>query len=237
MVDVSAKSADSLSGAIGAALKQPSFRVAALPNPLPTPDGTTPSGPATDVGLSENVLIIPKIGVQAPIVWNSSSDEQGMPTNLQQGLAHYGFTSLPNEESGKGVITGDSSYYWWDKGRYKTVFALLDKMGRGDQALLQYEGKVFIYEFRDAVVVSPSQVEVTDPTEEPILSLMTCTPPGTALRRLVVRLALVRTYEAESGVALTPAQTQPHNDFSPEPQPGRVIPPVQREIHELIPGL
>ncbi|MBI4032822.1 sortase [Candidatus Berkelbacteria bacterium] len=237
VVDVSAEAA-SLSGAIGAALKQPSFQVAS-PEPLPAPDGTVSEGPATEIGLSENTLLVPKINVQAPVIWDSSSDEKVMLANLQSGVAHYGFTGLPNEQSGNVFITGHSSYYWWDKGKYKTVFALLDKVSTGDQALIQYQGKVFVYEFRDKVVVDPSQVEVTDPTTEPILSLMTCTPPGTALRRLVVRLKLARVYAAEGGEALTPAPTPSVEPSSnePVPSPTRLIPPVEREIFELIPGL
>lgn len=240
VVDVSAETS-SLSGAISAALKQPSFSIA-LPEPLPAPDGTVAQGPATEVGLSENTLLIPKINVQAPVVWGSSSDEKVMLANLQSGIAHYGFTALPSTEPGNVFITGHSSYYWWDKGGYKTVFALLDKVSDGDQALIQYQGKVFVYEFRDRVVVDPSQVEVTDPTSEPILSLMTCTPPGTALRRLVVRMTLERVYAAENGEALTPAPepaAAPTVDDTPAPAPAptRFLPPVQREIHELIPGL
>jgi LPXTG-site transpeptidase (sortase) family protein len=152
---------------------------------------------SSSLGLSDNLLVIPKLNIHVPVIWNSSGDEAIMLENLSKGVAHYGFTSLPNEQNGNVFITGHSSYYWWDKGKYKTVFATISELVPGDQLFVQYQGKIFVYEMVNKVTVKPSDVSVTDPTDTPTLSLMTCVPVGTALNRLVVRSKLLRVYSAE----------------------------------------
>ncbi len=158
---------------------------------------TTAKLASTSLGLADNLLVIPKLNIRVPIVWNSSADEATMLANLQKGVAHYGFTSLPNDKNGNVFVTGHSSYYWWDKGKYKTVFATISELVPGDQLFVQYQNRVYLYEMTDKKTVSPSDVSVTDPTPTPTLSLMTCVPVGTALNRLVVRSKLVRSYSAE----------------------------------------
>ncbi|MBI4023042.1 sortase [Candidatus Berkelbacteria bacterium] len=232
---------DSLSSAVGAALSQPRFYVQE-PTPLSTvavgdDADTPPVSVSQELALSDNMLVIPKIDVRTPVVWNSASEESIMLANLQRGVAHYGFTSLPNATSGNVFITGHSSYYWWDKGRYKTVFALLDQLTTGDQAFVQYEDAVFAYTVRETLVVSPAAVEVTDPTEQPTLTLMTCTPVGTSLRRLVIRFDLARVYPAEEQNAVAaPTAREPEavTEHVPKPAPAA---PRNRDVIELLPAL
>lgn len=136
--------------------------------------------------LEDNHLLIPKINIKAPIIWNSEVDEKIVMKNLQKGVVHYKGTALPDER-GNVFIVGHSSGAWWRPGSYKTVFALLDKLQKGDEIALAYQNKVYIYKVIDKIVVKPQDVWVMAPTPEPILSLMTCVPVGTDLRRLVVK--------------------------------------------------
>lgn len=174
--------------AISTALAQNPYNSDALANEL----RTLKNKPA---GLAENRLVIPKTKVSAPVVWNSASDEATVMKNLHDGVVHYGFTHTPNSESGNVFINGHSSYYPWDSGKYKTVFALLNKLKKGDRAYIQYEGKIFVYEMTKSVVVSPDKVEIAGDSDKPILSLMTCDPVGTFLNRLVVQFDLVGVYK------------------------------------------
>lgn len=141
--------------------------------------------------LSENHLLIPKIKVKAPIIWNSEADEATMLASLEQGVAHYDFTARPDEGRGNVFITGHSSYFFWAKGSYKTVFANLDRLETGDQIAVTYQGIVYLYEVKAKEVVKPTDFRVTENTELPTLSLMTCVPVGTSLNRLVVTASLV----------------------------------------------
>jgi LPXTG-site transpeptidase (sortase) family protein len=151
---------------------------------------TTPSTQNQNLALSDlenNNLIIPKINVKAPIVWNSPFDEKTMLANLQKGVVHYGFTPLPDSGKGPIFISGHSSYYWWDKGQYKTIFANLDQLENDDEIALAYNNVVYIYKVYEKITVKPDQVDVLNSVDEPILVLMTCTPAGTNLRRLIVK--------------------------------------------------
>ena len=185
--------------------------------PPPSTTPTTPTPPAVSTNdsnpfatLGDNELVIPKIDVHAPVIWDSSFDEKIMLANLQKGVVHYGGTDLPNPTTGNVFITGHSSYYWWDKGQFKTVFALLDQLKTGDQVALTYQQQVYVYQVFDSKVVKPTQVDVLNTSEKPILSLMTCTPVGTSLNRLIVRANLVGVFAQGSTTApLDAAQDKP----------------------------
>jgi LPXTG-site transpeptidase (sortase) family protein len=151
---------------------------------LPTIKEQVKESPLSE--LPDNYLMIPKINVKAPIIWNSETDEKSMLKNLQNGVAHYKGTSLP-DENGNVFITGHSSYYRWDKGKYKTVFTLLPKLEKDDEIVLSYKNNVYIYKVYDKFVVKPEDVWVLQPTPEPTLTLMTCVPIGTNLKRLIIR--------------------------------------------------
>ena len=150
--------------------------------------------------ITQNQIFIPRINLRAPVVWNSSSDPEIALENLQKGVVHYGFTALPNE-TGNVFIFGHSSYYWWDPGQYKRAFALLDQMQNGDQIYIGFNDQIYIYEVFNEVVVNPSDVSVTDSTDEPRLSLMTCVPVGTAANRLINQSRLISVLSADGRFA------------------------------------
>jgi len=133
--------------------------------------------------IQESRIIIPKINVNAPIVWDVSAEK--MLDALERGVAHYETTAMPGQ-IGNIFISGHSSYYVWAPGDYKDVFALLDKLEGGDKIYITYQGIVYTYEVSDRIVVAPDNLEVLSQGNEKTLSLMTCVPIGTNLKRLVV---------------------------------------------------
>ena len=140
--------------------------------------------------LPDNRLYIDKINVNAPIIWNVPEDK--ILEELKKGVAHFQGTSLPDEEKGNVFITGHSSGYWWSHDLYNQVFALLDKLTDSDKIALTYKNKKYTYEVFNKMVVKPTQIEVLKTkTEEPTLSLMTCVPVGTRLKRLIVQAKLI----------------------------------------------
>ena len=146
--------------------------------PLPTD-----SKPTAQISKNESRLVIPKIDVNAPIIWNVPEDQ--IIDQLQNGVVQYKGTALPGQQ-GNIFITGHSSYYIWASGGYKDVFALLDRLSAGDKIYIQYEDTTFTYKVIGQKVVSPNDLNVLSPTGENILSLMTCVPVGTNLNRLIV---------------------------------------------------
>ncbi len=143
--------------------------------------------------LAENTIYIPRIRVKAPIVWDVSAGDDlnaDLLKALEKGVARYPKTALPNQV-GNVFLTGHSSNYWWEKGSYKTIFALLNRLVAGDQIYIKYQGQAYTYKVSAQKVVKPTETSVLNPTTSPTLSLMTCTPTGTSLMRRIVIADLV----------------------------------------------
>lgn len=135
----------------------------------------------------ESRLLIPKIGVNAPIIFAESKVESEIQKALERGIVHYQGTAQPGEV-GNSFLTGHSSNYWWATGSYNYVFVVLDKMTVGDQAIVYHNGNKFVYTVTAKKVVDPTDVSVMTPTATPTMTLMTCAPPGTSWQRLIVSL-------------------------------------------------
>ncbi len=139
-------------------------------------------------------IVIPRIGKNVPVVTISSEAlinhdwdklEQQIQEALRDGVVHYPETAFPGE-NGNMVVTGHSSYFAWDPGRFKDVFALLHDVQIGDKIYVYYDQKKYEYEVYDTRVVLPTQVDVLTQEGGDRLTLITCTPVGTNLKRLVV---------------------------------------------------
>ncbi len=133
----------------------------------------------------DSVIDIPKINVHAPVVFESSTNEGSIQTALQNGVVHYGNTPVPGT-IGNDVIVGHSSNDWWEPGNYKFVFVLLDKLIPGDSFSINYNYHHYIYHVTESKVVEPTDLGVLAPTSDATVTLITCTPPGTSWKRLVV---------------------------------------------------
>ncbi len=148
--------------------------------------------PRKDEGISQETrLLIPKINVEVPVISISDNNEETIQKGLEQGVVHYPGTAGPGE-GGNYFILGHSSDYLWRPGEYKDVFALLNKLKQGDLVKVEDQSKEYIYEVTEKVIVSPEQVDVLRATPDATLSLMTCWPIGTPLKRLIVKAKLIR---------------------------------------------
>jgi LPXTG-site transpeptidase (sortase) family protein len=145
----------------------------------------TPVAPVETVG-PESIITIPKINVSAPVIYEPSIEEPKIQKALQNGVVHYGTSALPGQP-GNSVIVGHSSNDWWEPGNYKFVFVLLDKLAAGDTITVNHNSRKYTYTVTEVSVVEPTNVSVLAPTPEPTLTLITCTPPGTSWKRLIIR--------------------------------------------------
>jgi LPXTG-site transpeptidase (sortase) family protein len=144
---------------------------------------------------TDNRIVIPKLGKSIPLVEMGTENIQGENWNdlekqiqkgLQQGIVHYPGTAKPGQY-GNVFMTGHSSYYPWDPGKFKDVFATLGKLEVGDRYVVYYNQRKYTYEVTEKKEVQPNNVDVlSQPTDKKISTLMTCTPVGTALRRLII---------------------------------------------------
>lgn len=131
---------------------------------------------------------IPKIEVKAPIILNvDGNDETEYFMALQRGVAHLKGTKIPGQ-IGNVFIFGHSSYLFYDSGDYKTIFRKLDDVENDDEIIIRSNLDEYKYKVIEKKIINPNEVEVTReiiPGQQ-TLTIMTCTPPGTTFKRLIV---------------------------------------------------
>lgn len=134
----------------------------------------------------DSVIDIPKINVHAPLVFAKSNIEASIQKDLEGGVVHYAQTAVPGTV-GNSVIFGHSSNDWWEPGNYKFVFVLLDKLVVGDTFTINHGSKQYLYQVSEVKIVEPTDLSVLEQTPEAQVTLITCSPPGTSWKRLIVR--------------------------------------------------
>ncbi|MEK7177733.1 MAG: sortase, partial [Patescibacteria group bacterium] len=66
-------------------------------------------------------------------------------------------------------------------------FYLLYKLEKNDEVNIFYQGQRYVYRVIGQEIVDPSQVQyLTRKTNREFLTLQTCWPPGTTLKRLLI---------------------------------------------------
>jgi sortase A len=146
--------------------------------------------PTGDVIVSADPrLIIPKINVDVPVVYDVGNDYDSQMAAMSNGIAHFaipGASSHPGQ-TGNTVLSGHSSNDLFDGGDYKFIFAQLEKMTVGDTVYANYQGKRYTYVVTKTEIVKPTEVsKLVYATTKPVLTLITCTPLGTSRDRLLV---------------------------------------------------
>jgi len=143
---------------------------------------------------TDDRIIIPRINKNVPVVGVSTENllkrdwnglEKDIQDALKDGVVHYPGTAMPGLR-GNVVITGHSSYFAWDPGRFKDVFALLHEVAVGDTVIVYHNQEKYTYKVYETRVVTPDKVEILTQQGEDRLTLITCTPVGTNLKRLIV---------------------------------------------------
>lgn len=142
----------------------------------------------------ENRIIIPKIWKNIPLIdvtLDVHPDYEVMHETfmeeLKKWVVRYPGTAMP-WEVGNAFIFWHSSNYPWIKSEYNDVFALLDTLENGDEIIVYYHQKKFIYRVTDRATVRPGDVHVLEKRDKTKkeLSLMTCWPVWSTLERLII---------------------------------------------------
>lgn len=151
-----------------------------------------------DITPYENRIIIPKIGKNIPlldikqqVVSGHSELEDIFMKDLEKWVIRYPGSAKPWDQWNAFIFWHSSNFPWvpWE---YNDVFALLDHLENGDQIIVYYKQKKFVYEVQGKTTITPGDVSVLKKeSKEAELSVMTCWPIGTTLKRLVVNAKLV----------------------------------------------
>lgn len=133
--------------------------------PVPTP------GPQQTVRIQ-----IPAINVDAPVVQADGWEQ------LKKGVGQHMGTSNPGEK-GNIVLSGHNDVFG-------EVFRNLDKLQPGDTIILFTSQRTFTYIVRQTQIVEPTRVEVMAPSQEPIVTLISCYPYMVDNQRIAVSAVL-----------------------------------------------
>ncbi len=146
--------------------------------------------PLTNVAVGpEPKLIIPKINVDVPVEYDVTPDYDSQMKAMESGVAWFGIPGANSKpgQIGNTVLSGHSSNDIIDAGNYKFIFAQLERLTKSDTIYANYNGVRYTYTVTKTEVVKPTDVQkLIYPTDKPVLTLITCTPLGTSLNRLLV---------------------------------------------------
>ena len=138
--------------------------MAALPLPTPAPEQAVR-------------IQIPAIGVDAPVVQGDGWEQ------LKKGVGQRIGSANPGQR-GNVVLSAHNDVYG-------EIFRDLDKLRPGDQIILYTQQKAYTYVVTESHVVEPTDVQWLQPTEEPVVTLISCYPYLVDNKRIVVRARLV----------------------------------------------
>jgi len=160
--------------------------VAPFISPSQNVSATPIIGNSGEVG-PESKIIIPKINVEVPVVFELGSiEEDDIQDALEDGVVHYATTPNPGE-IGNSVIVGHSSNNILNAGKYKFAFVLLNRLENEDIFYVQRGGVRYTYKIYKTEIVPPTEVSVLDTQERAnTMTLITCDPPGTSINRLII---------------------------------------------------
>ncbi|MBI4099695.1 class E sortase [Candidatus Microgenomates bacterium] len=132
-------------------------------------------------------IVVPKIAANARVIANVDPGNQGVYTEaLRKGVAHAAGTVYPGQV-GNSYLFAHSVGNFWEVNRWNAVFYLLRELNPGDEVDLFYQGRRYIYLVYDKKVVEPNETRyLSAQANFTMLTLQTCWPPGTTLKRLLV---------------------------------------------------
>jgi len=137
--------------------------------------------------VGEAHIAIPKIGVEASIVFVESTNSADFLEALKIGVAHYP-SALPGQK-GASIILGHSAPPGWLGNLYDGVFSDLKDLEIGDVISVSVDGKAYTYRvsaksFLERGQDIPERLTQSDTSR---LLLLSCWPPGINNKRIMIQ--------------------------------------------------
>jgi LPXTG-site transpeptidase (sortase) family protein len=131
-------------------------------------------------------IIIPKIGAKADVISDVNPfDATEYNEALAKGIAHAKGTSPGNR--GNSFLFAHSAQNFYEASRKNVHFYLLSHLSNGDDIYVAYKGNIIHYQVIEVSIVERTNLEyLTEYREYDTLTLMTCWPPGTDWKRVMV---------------------------------------------------
>ena len=138
----------------------------------------------SQLNVKEYTLSIPKLNIKKARVVVGGED-------LTKSLIHYLPQSLPGEYGNVAIFGHSTLPQFYNPKDYKTIFTYLSSLEKGDKIYINIGELEYQYEVTGKIIVLPSEISVLEQKKDAsYITLITCTPLGTYLKRLVVSAKL-----------------------------------------------
>lgn len=144
----------------------------------------------TDNNLSQSEvssyhLSIPVLKIKDALVEIGGKD-------LKKSLIQYPQTALPGQ-AGNTVVFGHSVLpQFFNPSSYMTILSTLYRLKIGDEIFVDYDNIKYKYLVEEMFEVQPTDLSILEQRfDGRFFTLVTCSPPGTYLRRLVIKAKIV----------------------------------------------
>lgn len=134
----------------------------------------------------EYYLSVPKLEIEKALVKVDT-------IKFDKNLSHFPGSAIPGE-IGNAFITGHSALpQFFSEDSYRTIFSNLSDLEVGDEIFAEINGQKLKFVVQYSKIVNPHDISVLAPISQNgrNLTLMTCVPPGTNSKRLVVISSLI----------------------------------------------
>ncbi len=149
------------------------FNEAEIPEHLRPLAQTLASRPIPTPSPEQAIRIqIAAIGVDAPVVQGDGEEQ------LKKGVGQHIGTPNPGQK-GNLVLSAHNDIFG-------EIFRDLDKLQKGDEVIIYTSQRTYVYVVEQTQIVEPTRVEVMAPTQEPVVTLISCYPYMVNNKRIVV---------------------------------------------------
>ncbi len=157
-----------------------------LSNWFQSPSGEKISQGVLDAPIQKTYkLTIPKLKIEDAVVTIGSQD-------LAHSLIQYQDTALPGQLGGPVIFGHSVLPQFFNPKNYMTIFSTMYKLKAGDEIFIDYDSIKYRYKIDDIYETEASDLSVLEQRfDGKYLTVVTCHPPGTYLRRLVVKASIV----------------------------------------------
>lgn len=134
--------------------------------------------------LASYFISIPKLGIDNATV--STVD-----TDLNHHLVHFPGTALPPDKGNAAIFGHSTLPQLFDPHNYKAIFATAHTLKVGDLINVTVNNTLYTYKIIDISIVDPEETSFLEQQyDDSYLTIITCTPPGTIWKRLIIRSKL-----------------------------------------------
>lgn len=134
--------------------------------------------------ISYYYLSIPKIKIQDAIVSTIDND-------IGSHLVQFQGTATPPSKGNAAIFGHSTLPQLYNPRDYHTVFAYAHTLVVGDEIITNVDNTLYKYRISTIQIVEPENTSFLEqPTDGSYLTIITCTPPGTIWKRLIIKARL-----------------------------------------------